>query len=48
MRTLVIIIIVAFCVIYRHEISNFVSGNAPEVDATITKWFIDHTPPKAK
>jgi len=46
MRTLIIIAIILFGIVYYKEISGFVSGHAPAVNQSITKWFQEHTPKK--
>jgi len=45
-RTLFIIAIILFGIVYYKEISGFVAGNAPDVNHSITKWFQEHTPKK--
>jgi len=46
MRTLILIALILFVIIYYKEVSNYVSGNAPAVNQAITKWFQEHTPKK--
>lgn len=46
MRTLLIVVLVLFVVVYFKEVSNFVTGNASTVGQTVSKWLVDHTPKK--
>lgn len=46
MRTLILIVVILFTVVYFKEVSEFVTANASNIGQTVSKWLVEHTPKK--